>query len=234
MKGWFNMVLIGVLLVIVGFALKLDTIAVVIVSGIVTGLIAGLDIMKILEILGKAFVDSRNMTLFVLTLPVVGICERYGLKEKAIDFIKKSKALTTGKVLTLYLLIRELAAAFSVRLGGHPQFIRPLIHPMAHGASVGKYGAIDEEDEDKIKGASAAAENFGNFYGQNVFIGSAGVLLVAGALNKTKYVVKEVDLAKWAIPVAVITFVLVAVYNYILDSKLQKKYSKKTSNNIKV
>jgi uncharacterized membrane protein len=227
------MVLIGVLLVIVGFALKLDTIAVVIVSGIVTGLIAGLDIMKILEILGKAFVDQRNMTLFVLTLPAVGICERYGLKEKAIDLIKKSKALTTGKVLTLYLLIRELAAAFSVRLGGHPQFIRPLIHPMAHGAAAGKYGNIDEEDIDVIKGASAAAENFGNFYGQNVFLGSSGVLLVAGALNKTPYLVKEVDLAKWAIPIAVITFVLVAVYNYILDARLEKKYASKVSKSLK-
>lgn len=216
--------LIGVLIVIVGFALKLDTLFVVIVSGLVTGLVAGMTPVQILEVLGKSFVDTRYMTLFVLTLPVVGICERYGLKEKAIDLIRKSKSLTTGKILSLYLLIRETAAAFSVRLGGHPQFVRPLIEPMAQGAAIGRYEEVDDEDKEKLKGEAAAMENFGNFFGQNVFIASSGVLLIVGTLEKLGYSVAPIDVAKGSIPVAIITFIIVVVRNYLLDKKLDAKY----------
>ena len=68
--------LIGVLIVIVGFILKLDTLAVVVVAGLATGLVAGMSPMKILETLGTAFITNRTATLFILTLPVIGICER--------------------------------------------------------------------------------------------------------------------------------------------------------------
>ena len=67
------MKLIGVLIVVIGFALKLDTIATVVVAGIATGLVAGMPIMDILDTLGKSFVSQRTATLFVLTLPAIGI-----------------------------------------------------------------------------------------------------------------------------------------------------------------
>jgi len=168
--------LIGVLIVVLGFALKLDIIAVVLVSGLTTGLVAGLSFMEILDILGKSFVETRYMTLFVLTLPVIGICERYGLREMATELISKAKNATTGRILNIYTFIREASSAMSLRLGGHPQFVRPLINPMAQGAAISKYGEIDEEDEEKIKAQAAAMDNYGNFFGQNVFIANAGVL----------------------------------------------------------
>lgn len=37
--------LIGIVIIVIGFALKLDVLAVVIVSGIVTGLVAGMDFL---------------------------------------------------------------------------------------------------------------------------------------------------------------------------------------------
>ncbi|WP_082023990.1 DUF969 domain-containing protein [Clostridium polynesiense] len=221
------MKLIGVLIVIVGFALKLDTLFVVIVSGLATGLVAGMTPIEILEVLGQSFVETRYMTLFVLTLPVIGICERYGLKEKAVDLIKKSKTLTTGKILSLYLLIRETAAALSVRLGGHPQFVRPLIEPMAQGAATVKYQEVEEEDRERIKGEAAAMENFGNFFGQNVFIASSGVLLIVGTLDKLGYKVSPVDVAKASIPIAVITFLIVVIKNQLMDKRLDIKYKNK-------
>ncbi|MDZ5016682.1 DUF969 family protein, partial [Clostridium perfringens] len=168
------MALIGILIIIVGFALKFNTIAVVIVSGIVTGLIADMSVSEILTTLGQTFVQNREMSLFLLTLPVIGLCERYGLKEKAIMLIKKVKGLSTGKLISGYLLIREVSAALAVKLGGHPQFVRPLINPMAQGAAISKYGELDEEDEDLIKAHSAAADNYGNFFGQNVFLANSG------------------------------------------------------------
>lgn len=221
------MAIIGILIIIIGFALKLNTIAVVITSGIVTGLVSGMSLGDVLSTLGETFVNQRAMTLFLLTLPIIGICERYGLKEKAIMMIRNAKGLSTGKLLSGYLIIREISAAASVRLGGHPQFVRPLINPMAQGAAIAKHGKIDEEDEDRIKGYSSAADNFGNFFGQNVFLGNSGVLLIAGTLESLGYGVDTLNIAKSSIPIAVIAAILGLIQNYLLDKSLEKKYNNK-------
>ena len=90
------MSLIGILIIIVGFMLKLDTIAVVVSAGLVTGLVSGMSITEILTTLGSSFVNNRTTCLFMLTLPVIGLCERYGLKAKDIMLIKKAKVLICG------------------------------------------------------------------------------------------------------------------------------------------
>ena len=216
--------LIGVLVVILGFALKRDTIATVVVAGVVTGLVAGMTPMEILEVLGTSFITQRTATLFVLTLPIIGISERYGLKEKAVDFIGGIKGATSGKILSLYQSIRAAAAAFSVRLGGHPQFIRPLINPMAQAAAVAKFGEVDEKTVDMIKGASAASENFGNFFAQNVFMGASGTLLIVSTMVEQGYAeVTALNIAMWSIPVAVISVLLGIAKNFLLDKKLAAK-----------
>ena len=220
--------LIGVLVVILGFALKRDTIATVVVAGVVTGLVAGMTPMEILDVLGNSFITQRTATLFVLTLPVIGISERYGLKEKAVDFIRGIKGATTGKILSIYQTIRAAAAAFSVRLGGHPQFIRPLINPMAQAAAVANFGEVDEESVDKIKGASAASENYGNFFAQNVFMGASGTLLIASTMAEQGYgQVTALNVAMWSIPVAVISVLLGILKNYMFDKKLKATLGEK-------
>ena len=75
--------LIGILIIIIGFILKFDTIAIILIAAVVTGLVAGMDIVEVLSTLGKAFVDQRLVTLFMLTLPMVGLIERFGLKEQS-------------------------------------------------------------------------------------------------------------------------------------------------------
>lgn len=186
--------LIGVVIVIIGFAIKFDTIATVVIAGLATGLVAGMTPMEIFDTLGKSFISNRTATLFVLTLPVIGVCERYGLKEKAIDFIRSIKNATTGRVILIYQAIRTLAAAFSVRLGGHPQFVRPVVVPMAEGAA-SKYGEVTPEVSDVIRGASAAAENYGNFYAQNCFMGASGTLLIVATLVEQGFDVSAVQIA---------------------------------------
>ena len=80
--------LIGIVIIVIGFALKLDVLAVVIVSGIVTGLVAGMDFLEILRILGESFVNNRLMSIFLIIFPVIAIIERYGLKERAAYLIE--------------------------------------------------------------------------------------------------------------------------------------------------
>ena len=176
---------------------------------------------EIFDTLGKSFISNRTATLFVLTLPVIGVCERYGLKEKAIDFIRSIKNATTGRVILIYQAIRTLAAAFSVRLGGHPQFVRPVVVPMAEGAA-SKYGEVTPEVSDVIRGASAAAENYGNFYAQNCFMGASGTLLIVATLVEQGFDVSAVQIATWSIPIAVTSILVGIVRNLMLDKKIEK------------
>ncbi len=215
--------LIGVVIIVVGFILKLDTIAVVLVAGITTGLVSGLGITEILEVIGQTFINTRYMTIFFLTLPVIGILERYGLREQAAILIGKLKKATAGRVLWLYTVIRLFAAAFSLRLGGHVQFIRPLIYPMSKGAmGEEKASSLTLKEEDILKGNAAAAENYGNFFGQNVFVASAGVLLIVGTLSELNIDVVAIDVAKASIPIAVIVAIISFIKFYMMDKAIAK------------
>ena len=46
---------------------------------------------------------------------------------------------------------------------------------------------LSDTEDDAVKGLAAANENFGNFFGQNMFAGSAGVLMMAGTLAELGY-----------------------------------------------
>lgn len=212
--------LIGVVIVIAGFLLKKDTLAVVVVAGIVTGLVAGMSFVEILDVLGKSFLSQRVATIFVITFPAIGICERFGLKKKAVDLISKVKGVTAGRLISIYQVIRTIAAAFSIRLGGHPQFIRPLINPMAQAAAIARYGDISDKTEDKIKGFSAASENCGNFFAQNCFMGASGTLLIVSTIAEQGVEVNALQIATMSIPIAVISVIVGFVHSLWLDHKL--------------
>ncbi|MEG2587996.1 MAG: DUF969 domain-containing protein, partial [Cetobacterium sp.] len=211
--------LIGVLIIILGFYLKLDTIAIVLIAGLATGFVSGLDFVEILSTLGTAFVQTRYMSLFLITLAVVGILERNGLRERAAKCISKLEGATAGRVLSFYMVIRIIASAMSIRLGGHVQFIRPLIYPMAKGAAEKKY-EVTEDIDDKIKAVANSVENYGNFFGQNVFVASAGVLLIVGTFQELGIEVIPYSVSKASIPVAIITVVLSLIQNMMLDRKI--------------
>lgn len=214
-------VLIGVLIIIVGFALKLDVVAVVLISGLVTGLIAGMPIIEVLDVIGKGFVNNRYMSLFFLSLPLIAIMERYGLKDRAAEAIQKMKSASAGGVVGLYILIRWAAAALSLRLGGHVQFVRPLILPMAEGAA-NKKVELSERRLEELKGLAGAAENYGNFFGQNIFPVASGVLLIQGTLNQAGYDVTNGDIAKSSILAGVSMLILALVQCYLYERRLRK------------
>ncbi|MDC7224010.1 MAG: DUF969 domain-containing protein [Spirochaetales bacterium] len=221
--------LIGILIILIGFIRKYDTIATVLIAGLVTGLVSGMGFVEILGVIGKSFIDTRYMTIFFITLPIIGILERNGLKEQASRLISKMKQATAGRVMSVYTLIRTMAAAFSLRLGGHVQFIRPIVNPMANGAVESQYGSVNEEAEEIIKGYSAASENYGNFFGQNVFIASGGVLLVVGTLEELGIQVTAAEVSKSALPVAIISLILAFIQNSLLDRRLGKVMKKKST-----
>ena len=216
--------LIGILIIVVGFALKWDVIAVVLISGLVTGLVSGLDFVQILEIMGKAFVDNRLMSIFLISFPAIALIERYGMKERAAELIGKIKNATAGKVLSIYMVVRILASAMSIRLGGHVQFVRPLILPMSEAAgetSIKK--PLNEKQSERIKGLAAAVENYGNFFGQNIFLGNSGVLLIQGTLAAAGYEVTLGSIAQASIPVGIVVTIFTIIQVLLADRKLKKE-----------
>lgn len=221
--------LIGILIIVIGFILKLDTIAVVLVAGLVTALVSGISFVEFLSILGEAFVSNRLVTLFFLTLPMIGLVEKFGLRQQATRMIEKIKGLTPGRFMSLYMFIRQLAGFFSVRIQGHTQFVRPLVEPMAQASVKAKYGNQTDKETEKIKARSAAMENLGNFYAQNTFVAAAGVLLIVGTLESLGYDVSAVSVAQASLPIALIALVLVIVSNFLLDRKLKRNRKKRTN-----
>lgn len=214
------MELIGVALIILGFALKLDTIGVVLIAGITTGLVVGMDFIEILSVLGKAFVDTRYMSLFLLTLAVIGILERNGLRESAAKLIQKFNKTTSGRVLSTYVFIRSIFAMLSLRVQGHIQLVRPLVYPMSKGAIPHK---ISDNDDERLKALCNANENYGNFFGQNVFIASPGVLLIMGTLSEGGIKVGADSIALTSILIAIIAIVCSILRNFLWDKQLQKE-----------
>ncbi len=218
------MTLLGIVVVIIGFALRFNPLLVVVVAGIVTGLAGGLSIEKILTIFGEAFEKNRYLPLFLLTLPVIGLLERNGLKEQALSLIGKIKAATTGRLLILYLFIREVAAAVGLTaLGGHAQLVRPLIAPMAEAAAENRFGPLPESTRNKIKAFSASADNVGLFFGEDIFIAFGAVLLMKGFYEQNGIFLEPLEIALWGIPTAIAAFIIHGTRLFLLDRAIQRE-----------
>src|SRR6185369_5100517 len=120
-----------------------------------------------------------------LALPAIGLSERYGLQEQARRAIARIPAATVGRLQLVYQLLRIGIGALGIRLGsGHVTFSRPLVVPMSMGAA----GLDADRDAttpaaERVKAAAGASENYGNFFGQNLFFGAAGVALVVTTLK---------------------------------------------------
>ena len=214
-------ILIGIVIIVVGFTLKLDVLAVVLTAGIATGIAAKIDFLEILGIIGKAFVDNRLMSIFLISLPVIAVLERYGLRERSAALIEKLKNATAGRILGLYMVIRSIASALSIRIGGHVQFIRPLIYPMAEAAAKShKEQELTEKETEELKSLSAAIENYGNFFAQNIFVGASGLLLIQTTLQENGYNVSLKQLALFSIPMGIIAIIFTLIQVYIYDKKI--------------
>src|SRR6185437_14338231 len=100
--------LLGVLVVVAGFALRFNPVPVVVVAGIVSGLAAGKSVGEILALIGTSFVSERALLLFVLTLPAIGVLERAGLREHARNWIASLRSLTFPRLLIAYLGLRQI------------------------------------------------------------------------------------------------------------------------------
>jgi len=216
--------LLGILLVVAGFAFRLNPMLVVTVAAFATGLIAGNGPVEVVSLLGKAFNDNRIIAIVWIVLPVVGLLERYGLQQRASKVIRSMKAATAGRLLVVYLLIRQGTAALGLTsVAGHPQTVRPLVAPMALAAAEEQHGALDEASEERVKSYSAATDNVGLFFGEDIFIAIGSIVLIQATLATYGYDLAPLELAVYAIPTAVAAFLIHGFRLLRLDRKLKRR-----------
>jgi uncharacterized membrane protein len=215
-------VLLAVAVVVVGFALRINSMLVVTAAGITAGLIAGLSPVKIVEAFGSGFAGSRSVTVFIVVLPVIGLIERYGLQDQARNLIAKLRRLTTGRLLAAYLLIRQVSAALGLMaIGGPAQAVRPIVAPMAEAAAERRHGDLSERMTEKVRSYSASADTVGLFFGEDIFVAVGSILLITGFVDTTYHLKLEaLDVALWAIPTALCAFVIHGFRMLLFDRRL--------------
>jgi uncharacterized membrane protein len=217
------LVLSGILVVVVGFLLRLNPLLVVAAAALVTGLAAGLGPVALISAFGKAYNDNRFVTIIYILLPVIGLLERYGLQQRARTLIASLKGATTGRLLVAYLLFRQIFAALGLTsVAGHPQTVRPLVAPMAEAAAEQQHGELDEPTREKVKAYAAATDNVGLFFGEDIFIAIGSILLMIGFLEQNGISLAPLELSVWAIPTAIVAFVIHAARLLMLDRRLGK------------
>lgn len=201
--------LLGIAIVVVGFALRFNPLLVVVGAALATGVLAGLDFVAVVEALGKAFNDNRYISVTWIILPVIGLLERYGLQQRARTVIEGVRGATMGKLLVIYLLFRQLTAALGMKdIGGHAQAVRPLVAPMAEAAAVKTNGDLPEPERQKVLAMAAATDNVGLFFGEDIFFAIASILLIQGVFESAGYPLTPLQLSVWAIPTAVCAFLI--------------------------
>ena len=217
--------LVGVAIVVLGFALRRNPALVVVVAGLASGIAAGKPLGELLELLGTAFVANRTLLLFVLTLPVIGLLERHGLRDRARGWIASFRSLTLSRLLVCYLGLRQLLSMFGlIDLAGHAQTVRPLLAPMAEGAAVNAYGEdLPQPIRDKIKAHAAACDNIAVFFGEDIFIAFGAVLLMDAFLKENGITnIEPLHIGLWAIPTALSALVIHMFRLTRLDASIRR------------
>ena len=221
--------LLGILIIVLGFALRFNPMLVVPVAAIATGLLAGIDLVEVISMLGKAFNDSRIIAVPYIVLPVVGILERYGLQQRARAVIGGFRAATVGRLLIVYLLYRQVISAIGLHsTAGHPQTVRPLVAPMAVAAAE-RQTELDEETNEKVKAYAAATDNVGLFFGEDIFFAIGSIVLIQQTLEAYGISLSPLHLAVWAIPTAIAAFLIHSTRLILLDRRLASLPSRATA-----
>ena len=202
--------LVGVAIIVAGFLLRFHPMLVVIVTAVVTAAAAGFPPQKILATIGTGFIKTRNLPLILLLpLGVVGLLERHGLRQHAQDWISRIRSATAGRLLIVYLAARQLTAAVGLTsLGGHPQMVRPLLAPMAEGATEARYGALPDRVRHQLRAWAASADNVGLFFGEDIFVAFGAIVLMTTFLHEAGIDVEPMRVALWGIPTATCAFVI--------------------------
>jgi uncharacterized membrane protein len=133
------------------------------------------------------------------------------------------KRATAGRLLLVYLALRQVLSSLGLTsVMGHPQTVRPLLAPMAVAAAEKQHGELDDPTAERVKAMAAATENVGLFFGEDIFIAIASILLIQGSLAGFGIQLTPFQLSVWAIPTAICAFLIHGTRLLLLDRSLAK------------
>lgn len=216
--------LLGVVVVIIGFALKLEPIAIIVVSAIVTAVCGGINVVDLLTSVGTTFVANRNQLITIILMILTGTLEKNGLKEAGAALIRKAKGLTTGMLIAIWGVLDEIFIIFKIPIGGIPSYVRPILMPMTLGIIESKGYEVAPEHEETIKALYGKDYNVSNFFGQCLFAANSSVLLIQSTLASIGYEVDVMQIVVVQIPVALFAMFINAGQSYLVDKRMSKKY----------
>jgi uncharacterized membrane protein len=218
------LILLGVAVVVVGFAARFNPLLVVVAAALATGLAAGLPPLEVLAAFGKAFNENRFVSAALLVLPMVGVVERAGLQERARTLIARFHRVSVGPLLIGYLAFRQITSALGLTsIAGQAQSIRPIVAPMAEGAVEARTGPLSDETRYKVRAWAAATDNVGIFFGEDIFIAIGSILLMVGFLASSGITLDPIQLSIWAIPSALAAFAIHAARLLLFDRGLRRE-----------
>jgi uncharacterized membrane protein len=202
--------LLGVAVIVLGFLLRLHPVLVVVAACFTTGFAAFMPVEALLASLGTAFVKTRNLPMiYLLPLAAIGLLERFGLREHAQAAVARMRSATAGRLLIVYLGVRELSAAMGLTsLGGHPNMVRPVVAPMAEGAAQLRNPALNDDQRQRVRAMAAATDNIGLFFGEDIFVAFGAIVLMQTVLRAEGIEVDPLHMALWGIPTAISAFII--------------------------
>jgi uncharacterized membrane protein len=217
------LILLGVAVVVIGFALRLNPLLVVVAAALTSGWFAGVSPLQVIAAFGKAFNENRYVSIAYLVLPLVGVLERAGLRERAAAIIAGLRGVTAGRFLISYMALRQATAAVGLySIAGQAQTVRPLIAPMAEAATEVHDGPPELKTRYAVRAMAAATDNVAVFFSEDVFIAMGSVLLVVSFLTSAKIVLDPIHISLWSIPTAFAAFAIHGARLLLFDRRLAR------------
>ncbi|MBS0360544.1 MAG: DUF969 domain-containing protein [Proteobacteria bacterium] len=218
------LILLGVGVIVVGFAVGLNPLLVVVIAAFTSGLLAHMTPLQVLAAFGHAYNENRFVSIaYLVVLPLVGTLERAGVREQAARIIARLRGVSAGRFLISYMVLRQLTTAIGLMsIAGQAQTIRPLVAPMAEAAAERANGPPAPETRAAIRAMSAATDNVAVFFSEDIFVALGSVLLMVGFLASAKIVMDPIRLSVWAIPSALAALAIHAVRLLLFDLRLAR------------
>ena len=89
-------------------------------------------------------------------------------------------------------------------------------------AAAEQMGELSDADREHVKAMSAATDNVGLFFGEDIFIAIGSILLMKGVLEQNGIILDPLELSVWAIPTAIAAFLIHGLRLWLLDLRLRR------------
>ena len=217
--------LLGVVVVVIGFAMKMQPITIISISALVTAVCGQIPMEEFVTIIGKSFTANRTQLVALIAMVLTGSLERNGLRIAGAELIKNVKGLTSSMLISVWCVLSHLF--IKIPIGGINSYVRPILMPMTIGTIEAKGYEPTPEHVETIKALYGANQNLANFFGQCMFPTAAAVLLIQSIIASVGVTVDVMQIILVQLPVAVFAIFVNAGQAYIVNNMMMKRYSSK-------